>query len=631
MEETLLKKLSRHARRIARTLRGVTAIAFLIATSGPTWAWQTAHGDPDNSGFADVETAVARAPMATVPRLGGIAPGAGPVVAPDGTVYVANMRGKLMSFRPDGTPGWSRDIGGQAVLSSPALGSDGAIYVVGTAKVRDHTVTPVTTRVVTELYKFNSGGALLWHTPMPKVYGGLSGDAPPNIWRSGGSEAIIVPGIFRQDSAQFEMHLVAFSTNGQVLADTMVSNLFGDVTGSGLPVSDWWMYPCYFITLGHGCGSFGAPQGESVPTEGLLPDNLMNPLAAAAIRLPDYASTPQIVVSDAFHDLVAYTFNGSAFEELYRAHNAERILLGTPMLLNDGHAMIPVRSKDFQTSILFAARGLQDIIVPTSQSFAAPTRMKDGRFAVVRQFGGVAVLRGGLVDAKVDLPGQSIASAAASRNHLFVSTVLGLHTLDPQTLATVASFAWTRGGVNTPVIGPQGHVYAIADDTLFVFGPPLNVTANNTTPPSGPEAGNTGNGGPVLGGGVFQDSGIPAPTGQKTGVFQAEGIPAPTTTGTGGVFQAEESSTAKTRQAISYKPPLSKNGYRLFACLELDGDDCGKKDHREIARQYCVKEGYTESQEFEVETRKGKAETLTGDEYCSKKKCKVFEEITCKM
>ncbi len=600
--------------RATRGFLGIVALAVQTVTCQPAWAWQTAHGDPDNSGFVDVPTGLARAPLTTVPRLGGIAPGAGPVVAPDGTVYIANMRGKLMSFHPDGTPGWSRDIGGQGVLSSPAIGGDGSIYVVGTAKVRDHTATPVTTSVVTELYKFNSGGALLWHTPMPKVYGGLSGDAPPNIWRSGGSEAIIVPGIFRQDSAQFEMHLVAFSTDGRVLADTRVSNLFGDVTGSGLPVSDWWMYPCYFITLGHGCGSFSAPQGEAVPSAGLLPDNLMNPLPAAAIRLPDYAATPQIVVSDSFHDLVAYTFNGSAFEELYRAHDANRILLGTPTLLNDGHAMIPIRNKDYKTSILFAARGLQDIIVPTPQSFAAPARMKDGRFAVVRHFGGVAILRGGLVDATVTLPGQSVAAAAASRNYLYVSTVLGLHTLDPQTLTELANFEWTRGGVNTPVIGPQGHVYAIADDTLFVFPPTSGAPAPKT--------------------GVFQDSGIPAPAGgggvlqeipatppaTKTGVFQDSGIPLPETapTGTGA------------GQSTSYKPPLSKNGYRLFACLKPDGDDCGKKDHREIARQFCVKEGYTQSQKFDVETRKEKAETLTGDEYCTKKKCKVFKEIICK-
>ncbi len=73
--------------------------------------------------------------------------------------------------------------------------------------------------------------------------------------------------------------------------------------------------------------------------------------------------------------------------------------------------------------------------------------------------------------------------------------------------------------------------------------------------------------------GVFQDPGIPAPVGQKTGVFQDSGIPSPT----------EDTSTSQSKQSNGYKPPLSKNGNRLFACLELDGDDCGKKDHREIA------------------------------------------------
>ncbi|HKP22471.1 MAG TPA: PQQ-binding-like beta-propeller repeat protein, partial [Dongiaceae bacterium] len=102
---------------------GATIVAFIL--TGPAAAWQTAHGDPDNSSAADVRTARAVAPRATV-SLGEIAPGAGPVIAPDGTVYVGNMDGTLMAFRPDGTPLWSRDIGGyESIVSSPVLGSDG--------------------------------------------------------------------------------------------------------------------------------------------------------------------------------------------------------------------------------------------------------------------------------------------------------------------------------------------------------------------------------------------------------------------------------------------------------------------------------------------------------------------------
>ncbi len=49
----------------------------------------------------------ARWPTKTVGGIGTIAFGAGPVVAPDGTVYLGNEQGKLMSFKPDGTPGWA--------------------------------------------------------------------------------------------------------------------------------------------------------------------------------------------------------------------------------------------------------------------------------------------------------------------------------------------------------------------------------------------------------------------------------------------------------------------------------------------------------------------------------------------
>ena len=44
--------------------------------------------------------------IASASTAGSFAPGAGPVVAPDGTVYLGNEQGKLMSFKPDGTPGW---------------------------------------------------------------------------------------------------------------------------------------------------------------------------------------------------------------------------------------------------------------------------------------------------------------------------------------------------------------------------------------------------------------------------------------------------------------------------------------------------------------------------------------------
>jgi outer membrane protein assembly factor BamB len=84
--------------------------------------WERAHADGANSGFAGVATAPAGRGSVSVPGLGTFAPGAGPVIAPDGTVYLGNEQGKLMSFKPDGTRGWSRDIApGQSIVASPVI------------------------------------------------------------------------------------------------------------------------------------------------------------------------------------------------------------------------------------------------------------------------------------------------------------------------------------------------------------------------------------------------------------------------------------------------------------------------------------------------------------------------------
>ena len=67
---------------------------------------------------------------------------------------------------------------------------------------------------------------------------------------------------------------------------------------------------------------------------------------------------------------------------------------------------------------------------------------------------------------------------------------------------------------------------------------------------------------------------------------------------------------------------------RQHACEELDGDDCGKGDYQTIATAFCKKEGFIGAGEIKVDSKKVKAETLDG-RYCSKNKCKVFEQIIC--
>jgi outer membrane protein assembly factor BamB len=51
-----------------------------------------------------------------------------PAIGSDGTIYVGSCDNKLYAIKPDGTLKWSFPTG-YWVFSSPAIGSDGTIYV----------------------------------------------------------------------------------------------------------------------------------------------------------------------------------------------------------------------------------------------------------------------------------------------------------------------------------------------------------------------------------------------------------------------------------------------------------------------------------------------------------------------
>jgi hypothetical protein len=81
------------------------------------------------------------------------------------------------------------------------------------------------------------------------------------------------------------------------------------------------------------------------------------------------------------------------------------------------------------------------------------------------------------------LNGPSIASAAASCTHLFVSSDDELVTFDVKTMSPVARVPWTEGGRHAPIIGPLGHVYAMTNFGLFVFAPPSKSALSRVVVP----------------------------------------------------------------------------------------------------------------------------------------------------
>jgi hypothetical protein len=232
-------------------------------------------------------------------------------------------------------------------------------------------------------------------------------------------------------------------------------------------------------------------------------------------------------------------------------------------------------------------------VVKDVRTKTAPTQLASGKVAVITDNNQMVILQGATVDKAVYLGSDaSMASAAATRMHIFVSTYDALITYDANTFQEVARFNWAGGGLWQPVIGPQGNVYAIVGSRMYVFPGPGQT---NTTQAS---------------------------TGSASTNPSSPNMPTTTNQGTSQPTQPAHSA----RQA--YKPPMTANGNRLFACTNLDGDDCGKGDAREIAKAFCQKQGFSNVDDIDTDTKKVKAETLDG-QFCAKNKCKVFSKIVC--
>ena len=436
---------------------------LLLSISTSHAAWTTAHGNADNTGFARVDTQPA-ARAASVVNVGRVTPGANPVTGPDGTVYVGNVKGELIALHPDGSPFWKRQLNEEhgPIVASPVVGSDGSVYVVSSYKFRDHRGGVVRYCESSYLHKFNSTGAWLGWTlfpasSWPDCTRGLT-SAPPNIWRHNGVEAVMVPVVY----AGVDVRLVAFSTGLVVLGDVLVTRVpvNNDITGEA-PSFDLGPLRCYYLIF---CGiPFHPP--TSVP-----------PFAEAGWPTPGVAiweypqGSPYIWVADNWKSTVAYKFDpASGFSEIYRFTDKQDRLSSPPVALNNIVAVVGA-----ETRLKFERQGFEigwfDGLIT-----AAPTRMADGRLVIIERSGGMTVVNGTAVVNQQPLNGQSIASAAASCTHLFVSSTNELVTFDATNMMPVARVAWTGGGRHAPIIGPLGHVYAMTESGrqsgLFVFPP----------------------------------------------------------------------------------------------------------------------------------------------------------------
>jgi hypothetical protein len=194
------------------------------------------------NGFVDVVTRPAGAHSLSVPGLGTFAPGAGPAIGSDGTVYLGTLEGKVIALHADGSRFWNRQLpSGTQIIASPAVGADQSVYVVGVSPVvHDHSDGQNLNIYRAALYKFTAGGGApvgnstvfpdLRSSPAATSFGPRFTGAP-SIWQFGADEAVMVPAGYPTLVGQ-DLHILAFAPGGGVMADALPARWnSGDVTG----------------------------------------------------------------------------------------------------------------------------------------------------------------------------------------------------------------------------------------------------------------------------------------------------------------------------------------------------------------------------------------------------------------
>ncbi len=433
-----------------------------------SWADRRIVDFMSNDGYVDVATAPAGETSTTVAGLGTFAALAGPTVAADGTVVLGTREGKVVALHADGSAHWNRHLPvGETIVTSPAVGSDGSIYVTGVLAIdpaRDHRSgaphDDLRVRIRATLYRFSPSGAEETVSPFPLFAeqgpSGVQSIGGATVWRFGDDEAVIIPAIYPTWFGEANVHLLAFSHGGAVIADWSMYLNPGDVTGGSLDDLLFWL-PVFHP---------GVPPQVGYPS-----------MPGVAVKNDPHGQTPSIVYVDQWNNAtIAFTFCVGAscspapgFTERDRRSHGPRTLLSSATILGDGQSIVGTND-----GVVFGGPSVhaRPPISGLGRIHAAPTVGAGGRAIVVSDNGEVIGIRNGAVISRVSVNGQTIAQAAASRTHVFVATTAGLHTLDASATTEVLTLPWDGGGVWPPVIGPAGHVYAMASNVLFVFPPP---------------------------------------------------------------------------------------------------------------------------------------------------------------
>jgi hypothetical protein len=570
--------------------------ALAICTAVPAdAAWEVHNGDPTNSGFANVDTAPAT--LNNLKLFRGPTFLTAPVVAQDGTAYVGTRDGWLFAIKPDATVKWQRDImpKGHQIYAAPAIAGDGSIFVLSSLRYSDHSSGQSQERFEATLHHFSAGGAYLGATPFPDRFQGPATWAAPNIVRVGSDEAIVVPALYpNRVTAGYEVRLLAFSVAAvpEVIADTKVRTFVPTVSGGPVREDSW---VCrspipvlnYLTCLGLAASGFDGASPR--PVRG----RILPPLPAVAVFTPHAGAAPHVLVSDADKSLVDFTFSFANGFTLVSDTKTSGYVRSSPMVMPGGQRVLGLQNViegDYEIGEQSGPHGLVYLggpntpvlrpVVAQAPVYATPVRTINGAIVVVEPGKGIAVLtQFGKIVSRV--PIADALSAVASRTHIFVAAPSALRTLDASSLAEVGRGSGSGGGL---AIAPDGHVYAVAKNVLFIFPPVAQ---------------------PTLSGQVFEAVDVLNPPLSPS----AATTPKPLVAGAPGRF----------------KDPKGPGGLALYACTAVGGDVC----ERPVAVKFCQSQGFAKVAKYDTDNKKMKAVTL-GGEICTKKRCRVFEYIECR-
>lgn len=554
--------------------RSLAAAALCAAFAGPLHAetWNQAHGTSTNSGYANLKTAPAIAPTSVIDNHGPFAPGAGFAIASNGYVFVGNMQGGVFGFNAEGTtkPFAVTLESGESIAGAPVIGPGDDVYVVA-VKGRG------TNRPESSLARYSIGGATKDRVLFPQR-GGSRGEvmgAPTLFLTGNGANALIATVVAYPNtvSGGVETRLVTF-VNGELFLDQRVDVLVPETSDAQV-----------------------------------VADPLLEPRGGVAIFTPGSGPQPYFLVSDGYQSLSGFRFTNAGLREDFHLRDDSRFhsIVGTPMISTQGYYYVGTTKG--------AMMGQPANQLPL---FTKKELKTNAPAAALPQPGWVAITGRHSLDLYQGIgpgrtyqhSGQSFTSVAASHTHFYVSTTNSLHSYDLPDQLPAGEYLWSGGGQNPPAIGPKGHVYAIADNKIYVFPPPKATPFDNVVVYQP--------GAPGSGAGV-DASGTATATSSNAPIVMQPALP---------ITPMQPVQPTSQTPSQRFQPPMTTNGNRLFACEKLDGDDCGKGDHKAISLAFCQAQGFAKVEDYDVDSRKVPAETLSG-QFCSNNKCKVFDTIDC--